>query len=229
MDTERSLLQILRSESLPKAVQAEIMRLILEGEVGPGDKLTEADLAARLQVSRGPVREAFRALEEAGLLRLTRNRGVFVRQMDREQATELYEVRAGLDEMVGRILAPRITAEQVAELREFIKEMDTASSRNDPDGYFPRNIRFHDRIVEMTGNTKLLEIYRRLMNEMHLMRRRSLFQGGGILVSNEEHSEMVEALASGDPEKASRMLREHVMRGQARLLPLLNETVPVVA
>jgi DNA-binding GntR family transcriptional regulator len=72
---------LLQAHSLTSAVQAEIERLILCGELSPGAKLTEAALAERLGVSRGPIREAFRSLEETGLVRLEKNRGVFVRSI----------------------------------------------------------------------------------------------------------------------------------------------------
>src|SRR5438552_7799690 len=72
---------LVQSNSLPNLVQQELERMILTGELPAGAKLTEAALAERLGVSRGPVREAFRALEEVGLVRLEKNRGVFVRQI----------------------------------------------------------------------------------------------------------------------------------------------------
>src|SRR5436190_12898410 len=72
---------LVRSNSLPSLVQRELERMILAGELGAGKKLNEAAVAERLGVSRGPVREAFRALEASGLVRLEKNRGVFVRQV----------------------------------------------------------------------------------------------------------------------------------------------------
>ncbi|NBX15433.1 MAG: GntR family transcriptional regulator, partial [Betaproteobacteria bacterium] len=84
-----STIAMLQTNSLTGAVQQEIERLINAGELGPGDKLTEAVMAERLGVSRGPVREAFRVLEEAGLVRLEKNRGVFVRQVPLEEALEI--------------------------------------------------------------------------------------------------------------------------------------------
>jgi DNA-binding GntR family transcriptional regulator len=84
-------------------VQAEIERLILAGDLAPGAKLTEAMLADRLGVSRGPMREAFRILEEAGLVRLEKNRGVFVRSIPLQEAMEIYDLRAD-----GRMNGPAV-------------------------------------------------------------------------------------------------------------------------
>ena len=96
---------VLRSASLSSAAQHEIERMILEGEIKAGAKLTEAWLSERLGVSRGPIREAFRMLEEAGLVRQEKNRGVFVREIPLEEALEIFDLRAAMDELVGRRLA----------------------------------------------------------------------------------------------------------------------------
>src|SRR5207237_5672406 len=90
---------LLQNSSLTTVVQQEIERAILAGEYQPGSKLIEATLAERMGVSRGPVREAFRMLEEAGLVRNEKNRGVFVRAIAIEEALEIYDLRAVLEEL----------------------------------------------------------------------------------------------------------------------------------
>lgn len=211
-------LHVLQSASIPKAVQKEIERMILSGTFEAGQKLGEVDLATRLGVSRGPVREAFRGLEEAGLIRVSKNRGVFVREISLEESIELYEVRAGLDACAVQMLAPRIEDAQLRELDSLVDRMDALLLRDEMSEYFLSNIKFHDRIVEMAGNRKLLEIYRRLINETHLMRRRSIALGAGRLASSQEHRQIVRALASRDPEVATRAVRNHVISGRDRFI-----------
>src|SRR5438067_10591793 len=121
---------LVQSSSLPMLVQKELERMILAGDLGVGAKLNEVALAERLGVSRGPVREAFRALEESGLVRQEKNRGVFVRQVSVEEADEIYEVRAIIDEWVGRRLAQIATAEQLEQLGAIGDRMDRAGNRN---------------------------------------------------------------------------------------------------
>lgn len=210
-------LAILKSNSLSNAVQAEIFQLFLRGEFAMGEKLSEAALAERLGVSRGPVREALRALEEAGLVTLTKNRGAFVREFSREDIRDLYELRIGLDRIIGSILAPRMSDASIDELRGRIARMGESLAENRLADYFPQNIAFHDRIAEMTGNSKLLQLYRRITNEMHLMRRHSIESGGGRLLSNEEHGAIVDALATRDRVLAARVLGEHGSAGYQRL------------
>src|SRR6202163_1757854 len=127
---------LVQSNSLPMLVQKELERMILAGDLAAGAKLNEAAVADLLGVSRGPVREAFRALEESGLVRLEKNRGVFVRQISVDEADEIYELRGVLDEFVGRRAALTATPEAIRELRERIEHMEKASARGDVEVYY---------------------------------------------------------------------------------------------
>ena len=211
-------IELIRSHSLATVVRHEIERRILAGEIVPGAKLTEADMAAELRVSRGPVREAFRALEQAGLLRNEKNRGVFVRSLTHFEADELYEVRAGLDALIGRLAAERCTPAQVAELRDLLRGMQKAARARNVDEYYPLNVRFHDALAQFSGNATLLSTYRRLVNELHLYRRETLAHGpGSFPTSTHEHQAIVDAVASGDADRAALLLHEHAMDSRRRL------------
>lgn len=225
-DSAQSAIGFLRSTSLTSLVQEEIVRMILSGELDAGAQVKEFAIADRLGVGRSSVREAFRALEEAGLVRLEKNRGVFVREIGDDEAEEMYAVRAGLDELAGRLLAPHITAGQVDELKRLVDDLEALLAPETFATYFPLNLRFHDRIVEMTGNGKLLVMYRRLINEMHLLRRRGLLRGGGLLVSNDEHRAIVAALASRDAEAAAAAMRDHVRSGRNRMMAAADAATP---
>jgi len=208
---------LVQSRSLPALVQQELERIILAGELPAGSKLNEAAIAERLGVSRGPVREAFRALEESGLVRLEKNRGVFVRRIPIEEADEIYELRAVLDEFVGRRLAQSASAENVREISARVDRMERAAAKGDVEAYLAANVAFHDRLVELVGNAKLLGMYRRLVNELHLFRHATLAQGGVLPVSTREHREIVERIAAGQPAAAGRALYDHVMASRERM------------
>jgi len=211
-------IELLQSHSLTTVVRRELERRILAGDILPGAKLNEADVALELKVSRGPVREAFRALEQAGLLRNEKNRGVFVRSLTHFEADELYEVRAGLDALIGRLAAERCTPAQVEELKRLLKDMEKAARRKSVDDYYPLNVRFHDLLAQFTGNATLLATYRRLVSELHLYRRETLEHGpDSFPTSTHEHLAIVEAVARGDAEKASRLLHDHAMESRERL------------
>ena len=211
-------IRLLQSQSLATLVQRELERRILAGELAPGDKINEEAIAAAMSVSRGPVREAFRALETAGLVRTEKNRGVFVRQVSLAEADEIYELRAGLDELIGRLVAQRIRPPQVEELRALLRRMRQAARGRSVEAYHPLNVAFHDRLAELTGNQTLLSAYRRLVNELHLYRRETLARGpNSFPISTREHAAIVDAIEARDAERASTLLFEHAMESRDRL------------
>ena len=209
---------LLQTSSLTTVVQQEIERAILVGEYAPGSKLIEATLATKLGVSRGPVREAFRMLDEAGLVRTEKNRGVFVRDIPMDEAVEIFDLRAAMDELVGRQLATKITPLQLKEIRDLVSDMEKAVKLEDAYNYHLLNLKFHDRLVEMAGNRKLTEIYRKLIKELSLFRRLNLADGWLMPISASEHRAIVKAIASGDADKAGRAMFDHVMESKERTI-----------
>ena len=209
---------LLQTSSLSSVVHSELERMILSGELPPGAKLTEVALAGRLGVSRGPLREAFRMLEEAGLVRTEKNRGVFVRHLPVEEAIEIFDLRAAMDEHVGRRLAQSIAPAALKEVRGLVDQMEQAVKAKDFSAYHLLNLRFHDRLVELAGNSKLTAIYRKLIKELSLFRRLNLADGGLMPVSVGEHRQIVKAIASGDAEAAGRAMFAHVMDSKERTI-----------
>ena len=212
-----SPLELVQSNSLPMLVAREVERMILAGELSVGERVNESQLAARFRVSRGPVREALRGLEESGLLRLEKNRGVFVREISLAEADEIYDLREALDELVGRRLAKRFDDNARTAVHALLVEMDGAAAQGDAALYHMLNLRFHDLLVEATGNAKLIATYRRLIKELHLFRLKGLTAGGGLPVSNDEHRAIVKAIESGDAEVAGRRMRDHVRASRKRM------------
>ncbi len=211
-------LQILQTRSVADLVREEIIGLMKQGALTAGDKLNEVDYAQRFGVSRAPVREALRALEAAGLVRLEKNRGVFVREIAEPEARELYDLRATLDEMAGKLLAPRVTPAIAKELRDWLERLAAVAATGDMARYFPLNIAFHDRLVVLAGNATLTDFYRQAMDRMHLLRRRNFNEGLGSAASQTEHRAIVAALTTRDPAAAAAAMRQHVLNGYTRLL-----------
>ncbi|MEO7886926.1 MAG: phosphonate utilization associated transcriptional regulator [Polaromonas sp.] len=209
---------LLQSSSLTTVVQQEIERAILVGEYEPGSKLIEAALAEKMGVSRGPVREAFRMLEEAGLVRNEKNRGVFVRDIPIDEAVEIFDLRAAMDELVGRQLARNITSAQLKEIKGLVDSMEKAVKAEDAYNYHLLNLKFHDRLVEMAGNGKLTAIYRKLIKELSLFRRLNLADGWLMPISANEHRQIVKAIASGDADVAGRAMYDHVIESKERTI-----------
>ena len=211
-----STLDLLRNRSLSSAVQEEIEKLILSGELEAGAKIGEAEMALRLGVSRGPIREAFHGLEEIGLIRFEKNRGAFVREVDLARANENYEVRGALEALAASLLAAKITDDEIAELRSIVDRMEKAVSKDKDEDYAALNLRLHQRILEMAGNNKLIELYGRVIKELMLFRRRSLAPHPTL----HEHRDIVEKIAAHDIAGAGRAILDHIESARRRILAL---------
>ena len=206
------------SDSLAGRVERAVAQWIFSGELTAGEKLTEQDVAERLGVSRGPVREAFRALEDVGLLQIEQNRGAYVRKINFEEAVEIHDVYSALEELAARSAARQLSAAQIEELKGLVESMDAAAEAEDLDRYYALNLSFHQGIVQGSGNRRLLSIYTRLLNELHLFRRFGLMQRGEMRLSNREHHQIFEKIAAGDPEGASEAMRSHTSERRRKML-----------
>ena len=207
-------------------VQEELERLIMSGELSPGMRLNETDLAERFGTSRGPVREALRALEEVGLVRNEKNRGAFVREISVEEADEIYELREALEEIIGQRVARRADDALIGRLGELVDQMAAVASAGKAKEYAALNLRFHALLLDAAASGKLTETYRRLVRELHLFRMRALTDGGGLNASAPEHRAIVEAIASRDPVRAGGTLRQHVAASRARMLRAVRAAAP---
>lgn len=209
---------LLREHSLATLAQHELERRILAGEVQAGAKLNEVDVAAALGVSRGPVREAFRALSQAGLVRVEKNRGVFVREVSLQEAHEFYEVRAALEGLIGSLAAQRILPEELEQLRQVVKRMHTLERSRKPDAYFPLNVEFHDLLARAARNSALLANYRQVVNQLDLYRRATIAGADdNIPQSTTEHEAIIQAVSARDATAAQRLMTDHVLASRARL------------
>ncbi len=206
-----------RAKTLATIVAEAIEQLIISGELAAGDRVNESALASRLDVSRGPIREACRSLEQAGLLISAVNRGYYVREMTLEEARDLYEVRGALAGLTGRLLVQRATDKQISTLSDLVDKMGVAAKNGDIDAYYALNVTFHDHLVLASGNPALGEHDHRIVTQLHQFRRRGLAQQGNLVVSNQEHAAIVKALSERDESAAEVAMRRHVAGGWARM------------
>ena len=224
MDNRKALaaIELRRTQSLTAIVSKELERMILSGELTAGERLNEQVLASRLGVSRGPVREATRALERAGLVTVIANQGVFVRQIGFDEAIEIYDVRAVVFGFACERLATRISAAQRAELAELVAGMDAAIAAGDSTSYYGQNLRFHDAMMTFAAHGRAKQVYDSLINETHLFRQRSLGTKESMRESNAEHAAILDAIAAGDAERARKLGEEHSLAGKRRWLEALS-------
>lgn len=219
------LVSELRDTSLAKLVRDDMLGAILRGELVPGQRINEPDVASRLKVSRVPVREALRELESSGLVVARKHSGVFVRELDAAEVQDLYEMRALLDGFAGR-RAARLPAEKRKTLGKLldasIRTMQDAASRHEVQRYYAENLRFHWAIVEAAGNRQLAENYRGIVQKLHLSRLKNLSRDVGMQASIAEHGEIARALRDAaneeDAARCETLLARHVEDAHGRLL-----------
>jgi DNA-binding GntR family transcriptional regulator len=210
-----------RDTSLAKLVKGDMLALILKGVLLPGQRINEPDVAARLGVSRVPVREALRELESSGLVVARKHAGVFVRQLDAPEIRDLYQMRSLLDGFAGRQAAQLPAAAKTALLdilQDAAQAMKDAASRLEVQRYYGENLRFHWALIEATGNQAVADSYRGIVQKLHLSRLKNLSHDYGMQASIAEHLEIVQALRDGDPQRCETLMAHHVSDAFQRLV-----------
>lgn len=211
-----SAIDFLRTRSLANVVQAEIERMIIDGELKPNERVNENGLSQKLGVSRGPIREACSALAAMGLIEIIPNRGFFIRALSEEEALDLSEARAGVFGCIAMMLAERIKDEDIAILRALLAKMDEIANGGDVHVYYPVNLEFHKQIGRMAGNARLEGVYQSFVRELHIQRYRALSTPDILHTSNQEHREIVDALEARDPIRSLTAARNHILNGIGR-------------
>lgn len=215
------------SPSLTAAVCDKIEALIIDGTLAPGDRIRENLMATRLGVSRGPVREACRLLEAAGLVTIVPRQGAFVRSLSVGEIVNLFDIRASLGRLAGSQAAVAITRDQLSKLESLIAEMDEKVRDGDSAGFTELNMQFHATLYEAADNPRLAELDRSMGNELRIYRHKGA-AFGGLAVSNQEHRALVESLAKGDADEAGARLERHVLNGRDRFIRAMTTSGSLV-
>ncbi len=199
-------------------VLRQLQTAIVQGDLLPGAKLNEPELASRFGTSRGPLREAIRGLQARRLVQVTPNAGARVVSLDAVQLRALYETREALEGMAARLAAQRMTPEQVEDLKGLLSDHATSVNDDRGVGYYQEegDYDFHYRIVHGTGNDVLADV---LLDDLYQLMRMYRFKfsigGGRPERALEEHWRIVEAIEQKDGELAEILMRRHI--GAARL------------
>jgi DNA-binding GntR family transcriptional regulator len=188
-------------------VRDGIVRSIMAGELGPGDRLVEMHIAREYGTSQGPVREALRELEMLGFVTSEPHRGTYVRDPWHRGMLELYNVRGALEEAAARSATPRLQ-DRIAELQAEVDAMTAAADRDDAGGVVEHSERFHRLIVEASENQLLENVWSSLSIDDHT-EITVISLSAPLRAVAVSHQPIVDAIASGDAEHAARVSREH--------------------
>lgn len=198
------------SRNLPLWEQTYIAleRLIIHRQLPPGSRLVESDLAAQLDVSRNPVREAIRALEAAGWVEVVPRRGAHVVVPKPNEGDHLFEVRAMLEPEAAALATQRIEPAELAQLRALLQEGTDAAAAGEADRTVELNAAFHRAVFSAARNSVLTRMLVDL--EKHAMWHFSAIATARGMHSWHEHGSLLDAMADGDAERAAKEMRDHV-------------------
>ena len=208
----------LERQSLSSAVRERLSRAIVTGEFSAGDKLAEPDLAARLGVSRAPVREALIGLEFAGLVTSDERGRTSVPVMQPEDLEEIFLVRLALEPLAAQQAALRITPSQVAALRDNIQRTRAVTSQAELSAI---DTEFHELVFQASGMPRLCQIWRSICYQIELWLNQMQPTVSERLeevrrITTQSHEELLASLESGDPERAGATMREHINGWRSR-------------
>lgn len=211
---------------LAPRIAESLRRLIYDGEYAPGERLNEAALALRMGTSRGPIREALRALAGWGLVTPVPNRGVFVRRLSVQEMLEVYDLRALTFGWGAARAAQHASPADHRALLGLVDAMDAACEAGDGTRYYELNLAFHAGVMALCGNARAGRAYDDYAKEVHLFRRRHFDGVGNMKRSNAQHRELAQAIAAGDPARARAVAEQHVQQGRERLMAGLAVHTP---
>ena len=187
-----------------------LRQAILRGELKPGERLMEIQLANKLGVSRTPIREAIRKLELEGLVLMIPRRGAEVAEITEKSLRDVLEVRSALEELAVDLACERITEDDIEKLREAAKEFEEVSKGDDVTALAEADVRFHDIIYFATENQRLIQLLYNLREQMYRYRveylkreevRASLFA---------EHEHIIECIVQRDKVAAKQAISTHI-------------------
>lgn len=175
-------------------------------------RLDERSLAEQLGISRTPLREAITRLERDGLVVVVPRKGVFVRRKSLDEVLEMVVAWAALESMAARLAAERASAAEIGSLRRIASKYGDTEASTRISEYSDDNIRFHQRIFEISKCSLLGEMADGLFLHMRAIRRRAMAEGDRVRRSVVDHAGIIEALEARDPVEAENRVREHTMR-----------------
>lgn len=185
---------------------------IVSGGFHPNERLVEADLALRLDVGRTAIRAALVRLDQEGLVSREPNRGARVRLISDREALEIEEVRVVLEQLIVRHAAQRVSAADLRDLRRSIVRMRERLADGDPMGYSGLNAEFHQRIWAVADHGTAGRLLANLKSQSIRFQYRTILRPGRTASSLREHEDIVEALASRDPDASEAAMRQHLSR-----------------
>ncbi|MDK2784395.1 MAG: hypothetical protein PWQ41_260 [Bacillota bacterium] len=212
-----------RCQSLWEAVYLALRNAIVRGDLPPGERLAEQQLAEELGASRTPVREALRRLALEGFVVLIPRRGAYVAELSFKDMNDVFELRTALEGLAAALAAERITEEEIAALEQALADLAEAAEAGATQRVVEIDTNFHALIYTASRNRRLIQIVGNLSDQIQRFRMRSLAAPGRLKDTLNEHRRLVAAIARRDAALARRAAEEHIQRAEASLLKARQE------
>ncbi|NJK72584.1 MAG: GntR family transcriptional regulator [Synechococcaceae cyanobacterium SM2_3_60] len=212
-----------RKGSLYEQTYQALREVVLSGELVPGSRLIETELAKQLQVSRTPIREALRQLQREELLVVGASGGLQVPLFTEQDAAYLYDCRLALEQMAVRGACEHATDSDLAELKMLVSNAEQAVGAAQPQHLLDLDYRFHHTIAASTRNSWLVSLLDHVFDKMVLIRRQTTQANPGVLEIRVEHRDIYDAIAKREPEIALMALGEHISASKRRVIQQLRE------
>lgn len=214
------LLSKRRASTVVDDIWVQLRRLILRGELPPGSRLVELDIATRTGASQASAREALQRLERDGLVVRRGRSGTFVTEVAPAEMDEVFRIRVAVETAAVRRTAQRIGEEQVRELRALVEQMREAGEQGDPVAMVEFDMAFHQRICSWADHATLLRVWTLLYAQMErFLVIYDALHFADLTQVADSHLPIVEALEGGDVDEAVRRTADHVEYAVARPLP----------
>jgi DNA-binding GntR family transcriptional regulator len=201
----------LKRSSLRETVLKLIEDALLDGELQPGDRIIEAELAKQAGISRGPVREAIRQLVGEGILVSYPSKGTFVTRWTPQDVEEAYSLRAVLERFAAQRAVKRITSRDVAKLQGIVDKMEENAERDDVRALVRLDVQFHETLYALSGHSLLQKMLSKLRMRLHSLQATdpgfSLFRDQ----MASDHQPIVDALRTRDVNAAGDAVSTHVL------------------
>lgn len=206
-----------RHQTLREGIVESVREAIIKGELEPGERLTEPDLAERFGISRTPIREAFRQLESEGFLKVVPRKGALVTPITEKDVREFYEIKGVLEGYAARRAARKLTDKEIDRMEALNNALGKYAADGDQKNLFRAHNEFHETFVRAAGNEKLSLLIANLVHQFQRFRI-ALSIYGGIQTSIEQHRELIAACRRRDADEAERLARLNAETGGEMLI-----------
>jgi DNA-binding GntR family transcriptional regulator len=202
--------------SLTEEIVKRIRERILNGEYGIGERIKENQIAEEFKVSRTPIREAFKQLENEGLIESIPNRGAFALGFTKRDIEDIYAVRAAVEVLAVERAANRITEKGIARLQESFDLMEFYTDKLNSGKVLELNKVFHQIIYDASGSRFLARILKSYQEYVEKTRKATVYRSTNLPIILEEHREILEAIRIKDPGKAVEITAKHLLNSKIR-------------